>query len=120
MAPFSAWPICNAPVTFEGGKTMQYGSFSGFGSASNTPRRSHSVYQRPSTVRWSYVFGICALLKEFSGGLFFVVGVLLGACYKGRLNTVLHRIDVDDALVHVRAARELVHRGKKGRLEDAP
>src|SRR5918997_162623 len=54
------------------------------------------------------------------GGFFFVVGVFLGARYKRRLNTVLDRVHVHDALVYVGAARKLVHGRQKRRLQDAP
>src|ERR671921_1939117 len=54
------------------------------------------------------------------GGLFFVVGVFLGARYKRRLNAFLDGVHVYDALVYVGAARELVHGRQERRLQDAP
>src|SRR5919112_57012 len=54
------------------------------------------------------------------GGLFFVVGVFLGARYKRRLNAFLDGVHVHDALVYVGAARELVHGRQERRLQDAP
>ena len=45
----SACPMWSEPVTFGGGRMMQYGGFPEVASARKTPASFHRAYQRAST-----------------------------------------------------------------------
>ena len=53
IAPFSACPMCSAPVTLGGGTAIVYGGRSEYGSAANAPAASHSENTRGSTAAGS-------------------------------------------------------------------